>query len=303
MQAQRYRKAEDFYRAQAALMQWVKRAGHRNYLHKGDIGHRLFNNCYGFDPAEVFRYWLDADGEIAAFALLSAQRHFLELHLAPPLMCSSLHGALFQYCEGAIRRFGERIGKPLKEIALEADSRDSKYVDFIRARGYSLDKHSITMTRHDLQSLPAAELPPGFRFHDATAADAEQLADVHNHTFTNKWNATSYGEVFRAPHMERELVAVAPDGRFAAFTNIWLDDVNRSLLFEPVGTHSDFRRRGIGKALMVYAMKRVRAAGSIDCAYVCHEPPAENPASSALYASVGFEELREFYMFRKALLV
>ena len=90
--------------------------------------------------------------------------------------------------------------------------------------------------------------------------------------------------------MEYEFVVVAPDGRFAAFTNVWVDDVNRSLLFEPVGTHSDFRRRGLGKALMAHVLQRMRAERGIECAYVCHAPPSKNPAAAALYASVGFRE-------------
>ena len=162
-------------------------------------------------------------------------------------------------------------------------------------------RHSITLTRHDLAELPTAELPARFRFHEAAAHDAALLADVHNHSFSHKWNAAKYREVFRSPHMERELVALAPDGRFAAFTNLWLDELNRSLLFEPVGTHSDFRRRGVGKALMVYALKRMREEYGIERAYVCHEPPSRNPASTALYASVGFQPLHVIHEYGKDL--
>ena len=92
---------------------------------------------------------------------------------------------------------------------------------------------------------------------------------------------------------------MAPDGRFAAFVNLWIDQVNRSLLFEPVGTHSDFRRQGLGKALMVYAMRRMQAEQGIESAYVGHEPSDKNPASGALYASVGFKPLYEVYDYKK----
>ena len=92
---------------------------------------------------------------------------------------------------------------------------------------------------------------------------------------------------------------MAPDGRCAAFTNTWIDTVNRSLLFEPVGAHSDFRRMGIAKALMAYALRRMQAEAAITCAYVCHEPPTKNPASTALYASVGFKRLYDFYDYAK----
>ncbi len=297
----RYEAPEDLFRCQAALMEWVREAGHCHLLHKGDIGHRLFNGGYGYDPGDLLRFWLDENGEIAAFALLSPHWEMFELQLAPRLWHSDGHAALMTYCEEEMLRLAARYRISLKAIAVEAESCDPAHTDFIQARGYTFGKHSFTWTRHNLERFPAAELPAGFRFHKATAADAERLADVHNHSFSNKWNAESYGAVFGAPHMEYEFVVLAPDGRFAAFTNVWIDEVNRSLLFEPVGTHEDFRLMGIGKALMVAVMKRMRKERGIRCAYVCHAPPDKNPASGALYASVGFEKLQDIYDFKKSL--
>ena len=46
---------------------------------------------------------------------------------------------------------------------------------------------------------------------------------------------------------ERELVIQAPDGTFVAFTVIRYDPLNSTGLFEPVGTHKDYRRRGFGQ--------------------------------------------------------
>ena len=187
----------------------------------------------------------------------------------------------------------------MKQIASDVFDCDPAYVAFAEERGYRYAKRGFSLTRHDLNCFPAAELPAGFRFHQATADDAARLADVHNHSFTNKWNAESYGKVFRSPHLEYEIVVEAPDGRFAAFTNVWIDDLNRSLLFEPVGTHSNFRRRGVAKALMVHGLRRMQAERGIKCAYVCHAPASENPAAASLYASVGFEKLHDIYEYAK----
>jgi len=299
MKARHYQGPQDFYRAQAALMAWVRQCGHCNYLHKGDVGHRLFNSCCQYDPADVMRYWLDDEGEICAFAMLDLPWDAFDLQVAPMLRLSDKHVEIFEYCERETRRIAQRSGKCLKEIIVEADDCDPAYVAFVEARGFSFTKHSFALTRHDLRSLPDAPLPAGFRFRQATADDAAQLADVHNHSFSNKWNAETYAKVFRSPHMEYEFVVVAPDGRFAAFTNVWLDDVNRSLLFEPVGTHSDFRQRGIGKAMMVRVLRRMERERGIQCAYVGHEPPDKNPASGALYASVGFKKLHEIHDYSK----
>ena len=299
MKACRHRGPEYLYRAQAALMAWVRERGHCNYLHKGDIGHRLFNGCYGYDPADMMRFWLDEAGEICAFAILYPHWEVFDLQVAPALWLSESHVRLVHFCESETQRLAERFGISMKQIASDVFDCDPAYVAFAEERGYRYAKHGFSLTRHDLNCFPAAELPAGFRFHQATADDAARLADVHNHSFTNKWNAESYGKVFRSPHLEYEIVVEAPDGRFAAFTNVWIDDLNRSLLFEPVGTHSNFRRRGVAKALMVHVLRRMQAERGIKCAYVCHAPASENPAAASLYASVGFEKLHDIYEYAK----
>ncbi len=299
MKHQRYSGPDDLYRAQAALMQWIKIAGDCNYLHKGDVGHQLFNTCYGYDKSEVFRYWLDTSGELVAFALLGPHWEFFNLQVAPGLRGSAEHVALFEFCERETLRLAKLFNTGLKDLYVDAFDGDPDYIAFVEARGFQREKHGITLTRHDLEDLPLAELPPGYRFYEATAADMDQLTDLHNRTFADKWNAASYANVLNAPHMEHEWVVVAPDGRFAAFVNLWIDQVNRSLLFEPVGTHSDFRRQGLAKTLMVYAMRRMRAEQGIESAYVGHEPSDKNPASGALYASVGFKPLFEVYDYKK----
>lgn len=301
MRPRHYQGPEDLYRAQAALMQWVRQRGHCNYLHKGDIGHRLFNGCYGYDPADMMRYWLDENGEICAFAILYPHWEIFDLQVAPGLWLGEKHAALFDYCERETLRLARRLSLTMKEIALDVFDCDRAYAAFVEARGYSHSKLGFSMTVHDLRDIPEARLPAGFRFHQATAEDAARLADVHNHSFSSKWNAEKYAEVFQAPHMEYEFVVVAPNGSFATFTNVWVDAVNRSLLFEPVGAHSAFRRRGLGKALMTWVLRRMRAQRGIERAYVCHEPASKNPASSALYASVGFKRLHQIHEYAKAL--
>lgn len=85
---------------------------------------------------------------------------------------------------------------------------------------------------------------------------------------------------------EQDLVVVAPDGRAAAFCVIWLDSVNKVGLFEPVGTHPDFQRKGMGSALMLESLRRMKANG-VETAIVCAE--YDNGAAIRLYESVGFQ--------------
>ncbi|MPY86006.1 MAG: GNAT family N-acetyltransferase, partial [Actinophytocola sp.] len=130
-------------------------------------------------------------------------------------------------------------------------------------------------------------------------ADAEQLAAVRNESFGGDWNARTYrDEVMRKPGYRacREIVAVAPDGRAAAFAVTWFDEVNRVGHFEPVGTSHRFRRLGLARALLLHGLGEMRRAG-MRTATVQHD--ASNRAAAELYANLGFEKRYETYGFRR----
>ena len=84
-------------------------------------------------------------------------------------------------------------------------------------------------------------------------ADCQQIADLlnaaFNRTFHNPWEYQNFAR--RAPSFRNELdlVAVAPDGTFAAYVGIPYDEANRLGIFEPVCTHPDHLRRGLARAL------------------------------------------------------
>jgi ribosomal protein S18 acetylase RimI-like enzyme len=144
-------------------------------------------------------------------------------------------------------------------------------------------------------------LSPGYVIRAAHGpAEAAALAGVHASSFGSKWTPEMYRELMGTPGYDpmRELVAIAPDGKFAAFTVMWFDTRNGTGLFEPVGTGSNYRRRGLGTALLAQGMHRMRSAG-LHTAMVMYE--ASNPASGGLYRSVGFEPTWTILDYRKSL--
>ena len=298
-----YQSANDLRRIQVALMEWTQQAGDCNYIHKGDVRHRLFNGGYKHNPQDMLHYWQNDKGEIIGFVLLYPFWEWFELYVAPDLRYTDFHIEAFQWSEQNLIDYAKRIEKPLKQVVAETFGCDPRYDEFVMARGYTYTKQTLSYTEHDLRHISEATLPEGFHFHDATGDDLENLADVHNNSFTHKWTADIYGKVFNAPYQEYEFVVVAPDGRFAAFTQVWVDDINHSILFEPVGTHQDFRRRGIARAMMVYVMKRMQAEHGTQYAIVWHELPDKNPASGALYASVGFRPKYQMCEYVKTLTI
>ena len=147
--------------------------------------------------------------------------------------------------------------------------------------------------------IPDKPLPDGFSMRPVAGEhEAGLVAEVHNGAFTPKWDAETYLTVMRTPgfQIDHELVVVAPDGRFAAFTIIWLDPISYGGYFEPVGCHRDFQRRGLTSALMYDGMRRMRAAG-METAIVRYN--ADNVAGVPLYRSVGFQPRYQIAEYRK----
>ena len=79
----------------------------------------------------------------------------------------------------------------------------------------------------------------------------------------------------------------APDGTMASSTIMWLDGANKTAEFEPVGTHPDYRRLGLGTAMLLHGMHLARDAGATHMTVACLGAPG-HPQARGLYYGVGF---------------
>jgi mycothiol synthase len=140
--------------------------------------------------------------------------------------------------------------------------------------------------------LPEPVVPDGYTVRTVSGPDEiAARVEVHRAAFApSKMTVEKYEILIGLePYaFDRDVVAVAPDGSFAAFTMCWLDREAGIGEFEPVGTHPDHQRRGLGKAVNRYGLRLLRDAGARD-AMVFSE--ASNAASEALYRSVGFRPI------------
>jgi ribosomal protein S18 acetylase RimI-like enzyme len=84
---------------------------------------------------------------------------------------------------------------------------------------------------------------------------------------------------------ERDLVAVAPDGRIGSFV-FWWPDSSGVAQIEPFGTHPDFQRQGIGKALSYHALTKMKDSGMTLARVVTDESRLD---ANGFYEGVGFE--------------
>ena len=283
-----YAGVDDLARIQAFNAAAVAAAGVCGYMHTGDIPHRIYNANRWYNPGDICAYWQDASGNLGAWALLFPRFGDYNAELHPELRGGDLETAVLDWCETAVLA----LLPPEKKRVVTTELFDCDHArrKLLLQRGYALiaDSADFIYTTRLLDDIPTSTLPDGFTIRSACGlADVAQLVEVHSKSFGSSWTIPLYERVMASPgyDAERELVAVAPDGRFAAFTIIWFDPVNRVGLFEPVGTHEAFRRLGLARALMVAGMHQMRAAG-MHTATVSHE--SDNPASTALYAHLGF---------------
>jgi GNAT superfamily N-acetyltransferase len=165
------------------------------------------------------------------------------------------------------------------------------------AHGYATDPAALgdtgswtQLNQRDLTDLAQPVLPAGFRFRTADEAGPAAVVQAHVDAWApSTYTVESYQGVRRTATYRGDLhiLVEAPDGTMASSTIMWLDEANRTAEFEPVGTHPDYRRQGLGRAMLLHGMRRARAAGATRMTVACLGAPG-HPQARGLYYSVGF---------------
>ncbi len=243
--------------------------------------------------AENVFIWETPDGQIAA--VLNPEGHgqvFLQRH--PDFISPDLDAAMIALAE-------DRLTAPnqddRRQLQIFVDSQDTALHQSLTRRGFQrVDRPGEQEYQHrrllDLPLPPPIKLPDytirplgtgleflercyasGLGFHDD---DIQIARDNRDHP---DW----YCHIQSAPLYRRDLdlVVIAPDGSVASFCTIWFDDVSRTAYFEPVATVPAHRQRGLGKAMMIEGLHRLKQMGC-KVAFV----GGYSPGANALYFSV-----------------
>lgn len=182
----------------------------------------------------------------------------------------------------------------LAELTTEAVESDTEHVGILRQRGYARTGQGRDWRIRSLETaLPEFDVPPGYAVrHLDSPEDLRQRAALTEHPYA--------AHLARAPtyRADLNLAIAAPDGRFAAFCTAWLDEQNRIGVFEPVECLPDFRRRGLTRAMMCEAMRRLERLGASEA---CIVNRSENVPAGRLYESLGFQVVGRITEWRKAI--
>lgn len=145
--------------------------------------------------------------------------------------------------------------------------------------------------RNVIDPVPDVPLAEGYiiRSVQNTNADIERWVACSNITFGQSYAPEMHRnfQLYSPSHnYDLHLVAEAPDGAFAAFAGLTVEEANRYATFEPVGTHPNHRRMGLARAVMFEGIRRLQALGTADVVYVANWGPAD---AGSLYAAIGLE--------------
>ncbi|MEK5451087.1 GNAT family N-acetyltransferase [Paenibacillus sp. FSL R7-0331] len=224
--------------------------------------------------------WEDETGRLAAVASKDGDFYFQLDSNDPP---DSLTGEMFDFIEGRTGR------EPAEYCKLAIPTFMSSLERLALSRGYELlpDESDSTVSILLDKEFPVV-LPEGFRL--CSGEEVSNSAKALGHIMAFHYPGTKdaermlqfYGGIREAPGYcpELDLAVLNGQGEVVSFCNVFVDEANRIGMLEPVGTHPDYRRCGLGKAVIYEALNRLRSKGMVK---------AYTGPSQPFYERIGFD--------------
>jgi ribosomal protein S18 acetylase RimI-like enzyme len=242
--------------------------------------------------------WFDGFGDLVAFAISeSGGRGFEILTKA---------GARFLFAEilaWVLANWGNR-----GRLSIEVTARQTLEQKVLENRDFAQKQPFYTEVFDLTRPLPPPPpLPAGFAIVDMASRpdyvaqrilrnDAFQnLSDMAEEELQRQMRFYNYGHRGPIYHAEADLCVAAPDGRFAAGCEALIDTDNAAADVERICTHSDFRRRGLARAVTLACLHRLQEIG-MQRAYIT----GYSEAAVALYASLGESARKTSYIYEMA---
>jgi ribosomal protein S18 acetylase RimI-like enzyme len=169
----------------------------------------------------------------------------------------------------------------------------------LTAFGYRADAAEYRMHAIRPGDAPVVSIPAEFAVRHVDDSLIESRAACQRSAFNStKMTNEIYHRVRRLPSYtaQWDRVLVNRDEMVVAFCTIWVDSVSGCALFEPVGCHLEYQRRGLTRALICQSLRDLAKAGVRE-ARVLSVSDRNEPAVH-LYRSCGFLLIDELVPWR-----
>jgi mycothiol synthase len=276
----------DFAQLQAFLARAHGAVHQTHYLHIGDLTWQLFHMLADFDPSQIVRIWEHDQSALIGFVLLLPRFGGFDLQIDPAWRSEPLAEEMLNWAETQLQ---DRWPRDPGGMSTLVNRRDVFLQNLLTNRSFGPSGDWLYMQRSLTAPIPLVEPPHGWSVRNIQSFDeAAARATVLGLAFEAPPFVDWYQKLMRSPGYDKDLdlVAVAPDGHFGAFAQVWADPANKVGQFEPVGTAPNARRLGLAQAVLSEGLCRMQSRG-MQTAIVIVEVAEQ--AAYQLYRSVDFE--------------
>jgi len=190
--------------------------------------------------------------------------------------------------------FIEKDGKRKLSIWIIDSQHD--YIELLKSKGYKKE-YSEAVTIFDYKNeFPEVSLPEGFTA--ISLEDENDIAKIHS----CMWKGFDHGDspdediecrrqMQSGPNFREDLATIikAPDGEYACYAGMWLEEENGYAYLEPLCTIPEYRKMGLAAYALVNSMKKTKALGAKYC----------YGGVMKFYTNLGFEKVCERQLWGK----
>jgi ribosomal protein S18 acetylase RimI-like enzyme len=183
-----------------------------------------------------------------------------------------LETQLLEWATGRMRRAAVERGER-RLFMTSAREHDDERVALLERCGFTrAEPHCVYMHCPLDAEIPAPKLPTGFTVrHLAGSHELRAYVAAHRNAFwmdnlTVRWRRGVLRMPYYIPALD--LLAVAPDGEFAACCLCWLEQAGDDShgaskgYVQTLGTRPKFQNEGLGRALFLEALRRLQTHGA-----------------------------------------
>jgi len=266
-------------------------------------------NTPSLDKARDIRLWEDANGKLIGFAQLSIVEPGevidgrLSFRVHPEARGGDVEAVAIAWGEVRMREVSVMRSSPVK-LRSSVRAEDGDRISVLASCGFKVDRYFFRMARSLSEPIPEPQFPQGFALIQFPGEqDATAWVEMFNQSFIDDWNhhdltvdRFKYNLAKPDYRNDLNLIAVTGDGTFVAFCycHISQEENDRTGRNEGwiayLGTRRGFRKIGLGRAMLLAGLHRLKAAG---VATAILGVDAENSSGALrLYESAGFHNIR-----------
>jgi mycothiol synthase len=188
------------------------------------------------------------------------------------------------------------------ELRFHVDETDEKRKVLLTELGYeNTELYEYNLKRPIDKPIPEYQLPDGFtirsvdvekdfiQYKKVLTAVFPHCSHMTERTAKIYSNASFYNK-------DLDLVVIDCNGNFVAFCTVRIDPVSKMAELEPVGTHPDYRKKGLARSVICEGLHRLQ---KYNPSSICILGASASEAANKLYESVGFTEKTEGHIWRK----